>query len=166
MKEIYNNLGILIVVGDQKMDYQELCDKVFETKLSVREKFTNENIGIATNLEEEDGNCIQITSKSGASEKMRCLRKDGYHRINDLNLIHCPDPNIPTTLTELDILLRNGVISDENLIKPDMLNNIARYRCSTYMEDMKREDYMGIQTPNISGFISNCVNENESEKEL
>ena len=164
IREIYNNFGILIVVGDEEREYEELCNEVFRTKAIIRKRFSNDNIGIATNIEDGENNNIFIVSKNGEYEKPRCLNGNGYHRVNDLNIIHCPDPNIETTLEELRILVETGIISDENLIKKDMLDLIVKYKCSNFLEDMKQEQYSGVITSNISGFISSCIRKEDNER--
>lgn len=161
IKQIYNNFGILLVVGDDNRSYEELVKQVFETKMKVRDELVNDNIGIATNVPGEEENYIKIISKNGENKRIRCLNNPGFHRINDLNFIHCPDPKITTTLEELDILYNNGIISDENLISSDMIKKIIRYKCNNFIEDMREENYQGEVTPNISGFIRKSIKDDE-----
>lgn len=157
VNQIYNNYGILLVVGDDGGDYEDLVQRVYDTKMKIREENVNDNIGIATNIPGEAENDIRIISSSGKTKKLRCLRRPGYHRINDLNFIHCPDPRVDVTLEELDILYENGILSDENLIREDMMSAIVKYRCDNFIEDMRRKEYVSLTGPNLSGFIRSRV---------
>ncbi len=153
VSQIYNNYGILLVVGNNGESYEDLVKRVYEIKMKIREENTDDNVGIATNIPSRDENDIRIISSDGEVKKIRCLKRPGFHRINDLNFIHCPDPKVDVTLEELDILYNNGILSDRNLIGEEMMSAIVKYRCNNFIEDMRKEKYKGLIGPNLSGFI-------------
>ena len=81
------------------------------------------------------------------------MDKLGRYRISDMNIIHCPDPNKEDTLTELKILMEQGIIDDKNLITDEMMPNIKRYKTASFQKDMREKDYVGGIQPDISGFV-------------
>lgn len=164
IKYIYNNLGLLIMVSDSKTSYEELTQKVFNIKQEVRNKFAPKDIAIATNdRNSKKTNQIKLLEDDGSIKAPRCLKESGYHRINDMNIIHCPDPSIVTTIEELNILYNLGIIQDSNMISQNMINNITKYKCGTFLNDMFETNYQYPITPNISGFIK-CQIEFDEKK--
>lgn len=152
----YDNYAIAIVLCNLG-SYEDLTEKVFNLKMKIRAQFINPNIAIATNrpLDEDsnNGDYLRIIDRKGNIIEPRCLKTYGKHFLSDMNVIHCPDSDVETTLKELEILYKNGVFSDKNLIIEEMKRKIAKYGTMTFIRDMDDSDYVPLQTPNLSGFM-------------
>lgn len=160
LTNLFGNQGLLILVADKNKTYEQLAEKVMEDKLKLRKKFSNNNIGIVTNYGEENKNCIKIINKNGEEEKLRILSGLGNYRISDMNIIHCPDANKETVLTELKILLDNKIMEDKNLLDANIINKIKEYSTIKCVKDKQKIDYRNELGPDISNFIkSEIVNE-------
>ena len=116
LRECFGNQAILAIVADSTKPPEELMKSVYETKLEIRKKHVNDNIGIVTNYGEGPKNYIRIVSEDGTENTPRIMNTLGIHRISNINTIHCPDPNKEDTLGELNILFEKGVIDDKNSI--------------------------------------------------
>ena len=164
LNQIFGNKGLLILLGESRISQEELAKKVYNLKMELREKFVNNNIGIATNYnveETKNKNYIKLISENGEQKKPRILNELGNHRINDLNIIHSPDPDVEDTLTELKIIVGNDLIKEENRIIPEIMNKINKYKTLNITKDMKEKGYEGEIGPNISGFYENEIEDLE-----
>lgn len=153
LRELFGNETVLMLVSDSDKSYEELMQGVFNTKNEIRQKYVNNKVGIVTNHGNENESFIRFLSQTGVEKKPRIMNELGNYRISDLNTIHSPDPSFEDTITELQILASAGIIDDKNLITKSMLDNMRRYRTSSFQEDMKKPGYEGEIKPDISGFI-------------
>lgn len=150
---LFGNQGVLVVVSDKTKTYDELANQVFRDKIYLRQKYSNNNIGIVTNYGEGTQNNIKIIKQNGEEEKLRILSGPGNYRISDMNIIHCPDADKETVLTELRILLSNNIISDQNLLDLNIVNKMKYYETVKCVKDMKKANYESELGPDISSFI-------------
>lgn len=157
LSELFGNESILILVADGERPYQELMQSVFDTKQELRKKYVNNKIGIVTNYGKGRNNFIRLLTRSGNEKKPRIMSEIGSYRISDMNTIHSPDPDLETTLDELKILLDKEVIHDKNLITTPMLDQMRRYKTVAFQHDMRLQNYVGEDVPNLSGFIKNEI---------
>jgi len=157
LKELFGNYGVLALVSDTDTKYDGFMQKVFNTKLEIRKQFVNNNLGIITNYGEGQKNRIRILFEDGHEKVPRIMSDLGNHRINDMNVIHCPDPNLEDTLGELKILFDSGVINDKNLLTEELLQKMKKYQTGRIQADMKDDGYVGVIGPDISGFIQNEI---------
>ena len=157
IREIFGNYGIMVLLADSTGQYDELMQSVYRTKMEIREQYVNNNIGIVTNYGDWERNYIKMMSEDGQEQTPRIMNTLGTHRISDLNIIHCPDPNKEDTLKELNILLKSGVIDDKNMITEQMMQQMRRYQTASFQKDMRTKGYEGAIQPDISGFIKSEI---------
>lgn len=106
LREVFGNNAIMALVADSTGEYGELMQSIYQTKLQIRDRYVNNNIGIITNYGDGQKNYIRIVSEEGLEQQPRIMKGLGTHRISDINIIHCPDANREDTLRELNILCR------------------------------------------------------------
>ncbi len=159
IREIFGNKALLVLVGDREKTYEELSNDIFAEKTLIRQKYVNNNVGIITNLEDEQVNYVRYVDKRGNLKEPRILNGIGNIRINDMNIIHSPDPDEATTKEELQIIINSGILQDKNLLTPDTIKKIREYGTFNFFNDMKKDDYQGNIGPDISGFIKSEIDE-------
>lgn len=159
IREIFGNKALLVLVGDREKTYEELSNDIFAEKTLIRQKYVNNNVGIITNLEDEQVNYVRYVDKRGKLKEPRILNGIGNIRINDMNIIHSPDPDEATTKEELQIIINSGILQDKNLLTPDTIKKIREYGTFNFFNDMKKDDYQGNIGPDISGFIKSEIDE-------
>lgn len=166
VNEIFGNQAILVLIADSTKQPEELMTSVYQTKMEIRKRHVNDNIGIVTNFGEGQKDYIRIVAEDGTERAPRIMNTWGTHRINNINIIHCPDPNKEDTLGELKILFDQGVIDDKNLIMDKMMKQMRRYQTAKFQRDMSERWYAGPIQPDISGFIKSELGFSEDEEEL
>lgn len=159
IREIFGNKALLVLVGDREKTYEELSNDIFAEKTLIRQKYVNNNVGIITNLDDEQVNYVRYVDKRGKLKEPRILNGIGNIRINDMNIIHSPDPDEATTKEELQIIINSGILQDKNLLTPDTVKKIREYGTFNFFNDMKKDDYQGNIGPDISGFIKSEIDE-------
>ena len=159
IREIFGNKALLVLVGDREKTYEELSNDIFAEKTLIRQKYVNNNVGIITNLEDEQVNYVRYVDKRGKLKEPRILNGIGNIRINDMNIIHSPDPDEATTKEKLQIIINSGILQDKNLLTPDTIKKIREYGTFNFFNDMKKDDYQGNIGPDISGFIKSEIDE-------
>lgn len=159
IREIFGNKALLVLVGDREKTYEELSNDIFAEKTLIRQKYVNNNVGIITNLEDEQVNYVRYVDKRGNLKEPRILNGIGNIRINDMNIIHSPDPDEATTKEELQIIINSGILQDKNLLTPDTIKKKREYGTFNFFNDMKKDDYQGNIGPDISGFIKSEIDE-------
>lgn len=164
VRELFGNYAIMVLVADSTREYEELMQSVYRTKFEIREKYVNNNIGIVTNYGDVQKNYVKIISEDGTEQTPRIMNTLGTHRISDMNIIHCPDPNREDTLGELNILLQSGVIDDKNMIMQQMMQQMRKYQTAKFQEDMREKGYEGGIQPDISGFIKSEIEQSSDEE--
>ena len=163
-KNLYGNKAIALLVASERGSYQELMDKVYQSKLDIRRKLAYK-IGLVTISDEQDknkANKILLSEKQGRVLKSP-KRFDNEHkkyRLSHLDVIHCPDPKKEVNLEELRKLFNQGVIKDENIISNELLRNIVKYKTAEFLQDQYENQ---IVTSNYTGHISNEIEEDENE---
>lgn len=143
IREIFGNKALLVLVGDREKTYEELSNDIFAEKTLIRQKYINNNVGIITNLEDEQVNYVRYVDKRGNLKEPRILNGIGNIRINDMNIIHSPDPDEATTKEGLQIIINSGILQDKNLLTPDTIKKIREYGTFNFFNDMKKDDYQG-----------------------
>lgn len=166
LREFFGNYAIMALIADSTNEYEELMQSVYQTKSEIREKYVNNNIGIVTNYGDMQENYIRIVSEDGLEQTPRIMNTLGAHRISDINIIHCPDPNKEDTLGELNILVQLGIIDDKNMIMQQMMQQMRKYQTAKFQEDMREKGYEGEIQPDISGFIKSEIEQSSDEEEL
>lgn len=162
INEVFGNESVLILVGNSKRSYEELVQSVFDNKIEIRNKYTNNKVGLVTDYGNER-RYLKILSESGDETRQRIMDSIGSYRINNMNIIHCPDPTIATTLDELQILLNEEIIDDRNLITHDMIQRMRKYQTVNFQRDMREEGYIGEIKPDISGWIKSSISNDVEE---
>lgn len=76
IREIFGNKALLVLVGDREKTYEELSNDIFTEKTLIRQKYVNNNVGIITNLEDEQVNYVRYVDKRGKLKEPRIL--NGY----------------------------------------------------------------------------------------
>lgn len=119
-------------------------------------------MGVITNFANKDGkaiNRIQIVDENGNKEKQRIFKVKGNYRISDLNIIHCPDADVKTTIEELKILCQKGIIDDKNMISRQEIDNAIKYK-SIYGSEANINE----PKPDISGFFKDEIQKIDEEE--
>ena len=102
--ELYGNSGMLILLGNKTLNRDEFMQKVLEFKKYIRVEFENkEQVLSEKNPQEVDGQNYTID-------------RGKVYRIFKFDLLHCPDPDISTTLYELKKIYKKGIIKVENKV--------------------------------------------------
>ena len=159
IKEIFGNKALLAIISDRERSYSELSERIFFEKMKIRRKYINDNIGIITNYGDKKSNYVRYVDQNGNLKAPRILSEIGNIRINDMNIIHSPDPDEDTTKKELQIIIDNGILQDKNMLTPITLKNIREYGTFNFFNDMKKDNYQGNIGPDISGFIKSEIDE-------
>lgn len=157
LREFFGNYGIMALIADTTIGYEEFMQSIYGTKLEIREKYVNNNIGIVTNYGEGQKSYIRFVSDDGSEQTPRIMTNLGTHRISNIDIIHCPDPNKDDTLGELNILLKSSIIDDKNMIMEQMMQQMRKYQTAKFQEDMRTAGYEGGIQPDISGFIKSEI---------
>lgn len=152
LKELFGNQSIIALIADNSTSYETLVKRIHQIKIELRRTYGNDNIGVITNYGTGKKNYVRFISQDGTKSIPRIMEDLGNHRINNLNIIHSPDADVKVTLEELNTLLTLGIIDDKNLITPDILNKMRKYKTIKFQDDMREADYEGTIQPDISGF--------------
>lgn len=143
----------MALIADGSISQEELIKSIYRTKIELRNKHANNNIGIITNHGTGAKNYVRFISADGVKSLPRMMEDLGNHRISNMNIIHSPDADLSVTLEELNILLSEGIIDDKNLINADIMNKIRKYKTVKFQDDTKEPGYIGEAKPDISGFV-------------
>ena len=127
---LYGNETILALVQNETdSNVEEFRQRVFDTKMRIRKKFINPDLGIVTNdTNKRKSNYIKVVGEDGSEIKQPIFNDEGNYRIVFLNVIHSPDPNMQSTMEELKIIYDSGVLSKENLIGREGLKSLLNHR--------------------------------------
>lgn len=158
LRELFGNESVLILVQDSKKSYENLIQTVFDTKMEIRKKYTNNKVGLVTDYG-DDRKYIRFLSQAGDETRPRIMDSLGSYRISDMNIIHCPDATKEATIDELKILIDEGIIDERNLITYDMIRKMKKYQTINFQRDMREEGYEGEIQPDISGWIKGNIKE-------
>ncbi len=155
---IYGNETILALVYDKdENDAQKFRDRVLETKIRIRDRFTNPDLGVITNdTSREPSNFVKIFDDEGNTIKQMKFNDKGNYRISFFNVIHCPDNNIQSTYEELMILCDSGILDESKLVSQDALEKLLCYKTTNGFQDKK--DYM---RPDVSTFLKYNIKMND-----
>lgn len=164
LRELFGNYAIMVLVADSTTEYDELMKSIYDTKIEIRKKYVNNNVGIITDYGDGQKNYVKIVSEDGTEERPRIMNGLGRHRISDINIIHSPDPNLKDTIKELSILSQQGIIDDKNMIMEQMMQQMRKYRTAKFQEDMRAKGYGGGIQPDISGFIKSEIQMKSDEE--
>lgn len=163
LNELFGNQALVALVSNQeKEDYTDFCKRVLDLKIKIRNEYANNNVGVITNFankDENSTNIIQIIDENGQKEKQRIFKGKGNYRINDLNVIHCPDADVNTTVEELKILCQKGIIDDRNMIGRQEIEHAIKYK-SIY----ESEANINEPKPDIAGFLKDEIRRTDEEE--
>lgn len=149
-RSIFGKEALLAIVADpNNNDYDIFRQKVYDIKKSIREEFMDLNVCLISNENsEEQKNYIKIVNLNGEEIKSIYSGKMGNYRINELNVIHCPDTDLQSTCEELRILCDLGVINEKNLLGNKNIEELLKYGTLNGFEPNDKE-----HKPNISDFV-------------
>ena len=120
---LYGNEGILIIMSQlnkSEKEYTDFLKKVFETKLLIRKKTMDPNVRLLEKISEPYNPKLKdITYLNGYPYLIT--------RPKALSRLHCPDNNLEDTKTELDILLRSGIICNKNMLGSEDFSNVIKF---------------------------------------
>lgn len=149
-RSIFGKEALLTIVADpNNNDYDIFRQKVYDIKMAIREEFMDLNVCLVSNENsEEPKNYIKIVNLNGEEIKSIYSGKMGNYRINNLNVIHCPDTELKSTCEELKILCDLGVINEKNLLGNKNIEELLKYGTLNGFEPNDKE-----HKPNISDFV-------------
>ena len=100
------------------MQYAAFREKVLRTKLAIREKIMDPDVRMATRIPE-------------SSNLQGNVQLDGQpYRISipkSLSRIHCPEDNLEDTEEELQILIKSGIMCNENMLGIDDIGDVGKF---------------------------------------
>lgn len=119
LKSLYGNKAILVIMyknNKSEEDYIKFINEIYKLKYEIRENFVNKDIRIMikTNSDEQLNDSIIFNDENYFVALSKLL-----------SIIHCPEPNIEETMTELRILFEDGVICNNNKVDIKDLMNIS-----------------------------------------
>ena len=149
-RSIFGKEALLAIVADpNNNDYDIFRQKVYDIKMSIRKDLMDLNVCLVSNENsEEPKNYIKIVNLNGEEIKSIYSRKMENYRINNLNVIHCPDTELKSTCEELKILCDIGVINEKNLFGNKNIQELLKYGTLNGFEPNDKE-----HKPNISDFV-------------
>ena len=149
-RSIFGKEALLAIVADpNNNDYDIFRQKVYDIKMSIRKDLMDLNVCLVSNENsEEPKNYIKIVNLNGEEIKSIYSRKMENYRINNLNVIHCPDTELKSTCEELKILCDIGVINEKNLFGNKNIEELLKYGTLNGFEPNDKE-----HKPNISDFV-------------
>lgn len=145
---LYGNEGILIIMSElhkDDMEYTAFREKVLRTKLAIREKIMDPDVRMATRIPEY-------------SNLQGNVQLDGQpYRISipkSLSRIHCPEDNLEDTEEELQILIKSGIMCNENMLGIDDIGDVEKFgSIMGYKGEFKEP------RPDIAGFEKERIEE-------
>lgn len=118
LRSLYGNKAILVIMyknNKNEEDYIQFINKIYKLKYEIRENIMNTDIRIMikTNSDEKLNDSIIFNNENYFVALSKLL-----------SIIHCPEPNIEETMTELRIIFEDGVICNNNIIDiKDLMNS-------------------------------------------
>lgn len=137
VNELYGNYAIIAVVKDDDIPKEELVKRVFETKQTLRNKYSKpESLGIISNTASMPEvkqhrrilNKVEVTDFEGKRKKTKYMNGPGEYRIHFLNYIHSPDDSTEENDKEMLILAENNLLSAKNLMTKEQIDFVSKYK--------------------------------------
>lgn len=118
LKSLYGNKAILVIMykaNKNEEEYINFINEIYKLKYEIRENLMNTDIRIM----------IKNNSDENLSDSITFNDENYFVALSKLlSIIHCPEPNVEETMTELRILFEDGVICNNNIIDiKDLINN-------------------------------------------
>lgn len=162
-KTLYGNNAIAVLVSSRE-NYDDLMEKVLQTKLEIRERL-GYKVGLVTtqNADNENApNQVVIMENDGTIKRAKRFDENKRYRLSHLDVIHCPDANKKTTLSELEKLKNQDIINDKNLLSEKLIDNIKKYKSGEFIHDRNLKENQ-LVTADYSGYINKITEEDERE---
>lgn len=118
LKSLYGNKAILIIMyknNKSEEEYIQFINEIYKLKHQIRENIMNTDIRIM----------IKTNSDEKLSDSIIFNNENYFVALSKLlSVIHCPEPNVEETMTEMRILFEDGVICNKNIIEiKELMNN-------------------------------------------
>lgn len=138
--DFYGNYAIMVMIGKQKIYYEDFVTQVCRLKMAIRARFKVDYVAYAFDTSkmgrENEEQMLKIIGKNGEEVKKDSMNEPGTYMVFLTNEIHSPDANVQETVDELALLRNIGVISDENIIPKGLIQSMMRYETYAYLKDM------------------------------
>lgn len=137
--DFHSNYAILILIGKQRISYPDFCRQVHRFKMSMRDKYHLDYVSFAFNISkvglENEGQYLKIIKEDKEVPKSE-FNEDGTYLVFLPNEIHSPDDNVEVTISELQLLMKTGILLDDNIIPKNIIESIKRYGTYSFLKDM------------------------------
>ena len=134
VEELFGSKALLVLIHSDRYTKEELINEIYALKKKIR-KMRNNLFSLIVDAaqipEFKDLNFpmrqVTITGENGIAISPFCLSENGYFDFHALNLCHCPDPDINTTIEELRLLTKLNVISPDTMVTDESLTLLTIY---------------------------------------
>ena len=138
--DFYSNYGILLLIAKRDITYRNFCLQVVELKQYLRAKFELSYMSYVFDTselgEENRHQRLMIVARNGNELKKDSMNQEGTFMVFQMNEIHSPDGTVSDVINELKTLMRMRVLSDENVIPKNLIDNMRRYESYQFLKDM------------------------------
>lgn len=131
--DFYGNQGILILIGEKNISYEEFTKKVFEFKCRARHLTEKTYVSCVFDRSQIfkiiPTHELKVIDSNGNEVKKYEMNHSGDFMITLPNSLHSPDANVDSTISEMKILYKIGVfnsviMSEEILEEIDDFNSM------------------------------------------
>ena len=132
-----NNAVIALIKPGENENYEQFTEKVLQIKKDIRNLYKKSDsfffIGNPINMpiqaaDKKVNGKIKLQDQNGNLQEVPKGHEDGMYQFHSFNYIHCPNPNVGEIEREFEILCNTGVLTDENVISNDMVEEISKYK--------------------------------------
>ena len=139
-KTLFSNYAVAILVTKSHITYEDFVEQLYKFKKRVRSLFDTPNLAyvfeVSKLLNEQPNQLLKVVDLNGRELPKKEMNQEGVFQVYSVNSLHSPDPDVNETISEMLLLRKMGIFSDENKI-PDMLvENILRYETFSFIKDM------------------------------
>lgn len=138
--DFYGNYAVLLLIAKKDIMYEDFCLQVLRLKKYLRAKFELSYISYAFDTSELGEDNLQqkllIISKEGREVKKDSMNKEGTFMVFNMNEIHSPDGAIESLVSELSLLIKMGILSEENIIPKTIIRNMSKYGTFSFLIDL------------------------------
>lgn len=130
-KDFYSNRAVLLVVSTIEIPLKKFLEKLLKIKFEVRKKYAKDYVKSIFDISKlgitEKTQTLNIVNENGSIQKDNIF-DNGNFLIIDVNEVHSPDDNSKVCLSEMKLLLKEGIICKKNILKRSHVKKIKRFK--------------------------------------
>lgn len=139
-KEFYGDSAVLILIGNENISYTDFVAKVYKFKWHARNLVETKYISYVFDTSEilgiDKDQVLKVIDKYGQEIKKYEMNQEGTFMVALPNSLHSPDNDVESTIHELQIIKKMGIVSRKNVIPKDILKKITRYNSMEILKDL------------------------------